>query len=205
VDESRARPTSAVFGFGHMDSYWQHSVIGDRPQVLGYFCVGDSAVRSNPKFGRGCTWSTLAAHQLADLLAAELTPAARILAYEQYLDAAFRKDWQTMRRIDQSTEAAFESATGRRPARSAQRLQQRLDRWLGAALVTEPGLFREVWAGYHGLQGMTAWMRRPSSWMALLRSRLEARRHQSLIAGQRARPNRAALAAPATHPTTQGA
>jgi hypothetical protein len=41
--------------------------------------------------------------------------------------------------------------------------------------------------------------------MALLRSRLEARRHQSLIAGQRARPNRAALAAPATHPTTQGA
>jgi hypothetical protein len=53
-----------------MDSYWRKTVLAERPGVVGYFCVGDSAVRSNPRFGRGCTWATLAAHALADLLAA---------------------------------------------------------------------------------------------------------------------------------------
>ncbi|MEQ8860372.1 MAG: FAD-dependent oxidoreductase [Pseudomonadales bacterium] len=206
VDPARARPTGAVHGFGHMDSFWQRSVVDGEPRILGLFGVGDSVLRSNPKFGRGCTWSTLAAHELARLLASELTPGARIRAYEQYLEATFRADWQTMRRLDRSTEAAFEIATGRRVPRLAERLGLAMDHWVSEALLTEPGLFREVWAGYHGLQSMTAWMRRPSCWLALARSRLASRRHRPLMAAQQRRPSRAALAATALtdHPLPHG-
>ncbi len=194
VAAQRSHPTSGVYGFGHMDSFWQRSVSNGTPQVLGFFSVGDSAVRSNPKFGRGCTWSTLAAHELARLLATDLSPAARVRAYEAFLETEFRADWQTMRAIDRGAEAAFEVATGRRAPRLAERTRLAVDRHVNAALLSEPGLFRDVWAGYHGFSRMSAWLRRPSNWLALVRAGLESRRHGSLVATARTRPPRAALA-----------
>jgi len=194
VDPARAEPTSGVHGFGQMDSFWRRSVIDGVPGVLDFYCVGDSCVRSNPKFGRGCTWSALAAHELADLLAADLTPEQRIGAYERFLENEFRADWKTMRQLDRATEAGFEIATGRRRATPGERVAQRFNGWLNEALVTEPDLFREVWAGYHGLQGMSEWMRRPSSWLGIVRARLHRPRYRDLLAVQQARPDRALLA-----------
>jgi hypothetical protein len=135
----------------------------------------------------------LAAHELADLLAAELDPAARLVAYERYLETTLRADWRTMRQLDRNSEAGFAIATGRRTAGLAERARLRIDHWVNEGLLTEPDLFREVWAGYHGLQSMTAWVRHPACWLALARSRL--RRTPSLLASQQARPGRGALAA----------
>jgi hypothetical protein len=194
VDPARAEPTSAIHGFGAMDSYWRKTVLAERPGVVGYFCVGDSAVRSNPRFGRGCTWATLAAHALADLLAADLSAQARIEAYENWLEREFRADWNTMRAIDRATEAGFEIATGRRAASPVERMRHTLDGWVNAALVTEPELFREVWAGYHGLQPMNTWTRRPRCWRALARSRLRKTAERAIAESATARPSRAALA-----------
>jgi 2-polyprenyl-6-methoxyphenol hydroxylase-like FAD-dependent oxidoreductase len=194
VDPARAEPTSAIHGFGAMDSYWRKTVLAERPGVVGYFCVGDSAVRSNPRFGRGCTWATLAAHALADLLAANLSAQARIDAYEHWLEREFRTDWNTMRAIDRATEAGFEIATGRRAATPVERMRHTLDGWVNAALVTEPELFREVWAGYHGLQPMNTWTRRPRCWRALARSRLRKTAERAIAESATARPSRAALA-----------
>lgn len=195
VDPGRAAPTSDVHGFGHMDSFWRRSVLATGPEVLGFFCVGDSAVRSNPKFGRGCTWATVAAHELAGLLASPCAETDRARAYERMLETEFRADWLTMRAIDRRTEAVFAVATGRRGASPLERASKCLGAWVGEALLTEPALFREVWAGYHGLQSMTAWMRRPASWLAIVRSRLERRHHRALVLAQQRRPDRQTLSA----------
>lgn len=200
VDATRAEAISGVHGFGQMDSFWRHSVIDGVPGVLDFYWVGDSCLRSNPKFGRGCTWSALSAHALADLLAADLTPEQRICAYERFFEDEFRADWETMRRIDRTTEASFEVASGRRSATFAERISHRVNEWLNDALLTEPDLFREVWTGYHGIAGMAAWMRVPSCWLAIARARLQRSSHRELLAIQRARPSRAALAGAARGP-----
>ena len=135
VDPARAEPTSGVHGFGQMDSFWRKTVINGRPTVLNYFCVGDSCLRSNPKYGRGCTWSALAAHVLGDLLAEETTPADRIQRYETALEDAFRRDWLTMRDIDRSTERAFEVAMGKRKPSAGERIAQYVQRFVNEAIL----------------------------------------------------------------------
>jgi len=192
VDPVNATPTSEIYGFAAMDSFWRNTVVDSRPQVLGFFCVGDSCVRSNPKFGRGCTWTTVAAHHLADLLAADMTPAERVQRYEAVLEREFRADWQTMRQIDRATETAFAVASGRRRATLRDRVSRRFDELVATALVSEPDVFREVWAGYHGLRGMKDWIRKPSVWWRLVRAWLVP--HTPLSAAQRARPTRAEMA-----------
>jgi 2-polyprenyl-6-methoxyphenol hydroxylase-like FAD-dependent oxidoreductase len=194
VDPARSVPTSKIYGFGQMDSFWRRTVIGGRPQVLGFFAVGDSCVRSNPKFGRGCTWTSVAAHHVADLIAADISPAERIGRYEAALTREFRRDWETMRRIDRSTEVAFEVATGRRRATVGERLAMALQQWVDVGAATEPAVFREVWAGYHGFQGMSDWMRKPHVWLRLVRARLRFRRYRALLRDRRKRP--ATLARP---------
>ena len=199
VDPVNATPTSRVYGFGHMDSFWRRTVREGQPEVLGLYYVGDSCVRSNPKFGRGCTWSAVAAHLLADLLAGDLTEEERIKRYEIGLEAEFLRDWQTMRQLDRATEAAFEIASGRRRASFADRLSMRFSSLINEAATSEPEFFRELWTGYHGLQDMSDWMRKPQVWPRLVRTWLNAGRYQQEGVLKRGRPDRSELAGVALH------
>ena len=176
------------------DSFWRRTVTNGEPQVLGLYYVGDSCVRSNPKFGRGCTWSAVAAHLLADLLAGDLTEEERIKRYESGLEAEFRRDWQTMRQIDRATEAAFEIASGRRRATVAQRLSMRFSALVNEATASEPEFFRELWTAYHGLQGMSEWTRKLGVWPRLARAFLNGGRYQHQGVLKRGRPGRRELA-----------
>ena len=194
VEPARSSPTSNVFGFGQMDSFWRQTVVDGEPQVLGLYFVGDSCVRSNPKFGRGCTWSTVAAHVLADLLAADMPEQERIRHYESGLEAEFRSDWLTMRQIDAATETGFEIASGRRRATPIKRLSMKLTALVNEATVSEPEFFRELWTGYHGLQGMSDWMRKPRVWPRLARAWLKSGRYEQERILKRGRPARGELA-----------
>lgn len=201
VDPDRAEPTSAVHGFGQMDSFWRKTVIDDQPTVLNYFCVGDACVRSNPKYGRGCTWSTLAAHTLSDLLAADATPADRVRHYEQTLEDTFRRDWLTMRDIDRSTERAFAVAMGKRAPTPTERISQRVQYFVNEAILLEPALFRDLWRGYNGFQNMDKWARNPRNWARLIRAWHQRRMHGPLLESQRGRISHQAMSA-IDRPTT---
>ena len=194
VEPARSSPTGGVHGFGQMDSFWRQTVVDGEPQVLALYFVGDSCVRSNPKFGRGCTWSAVAAHLLADLLAADLPAEERIRRYETGLETEFRQDWLTMRQIDAATETAFEISSGRRRATPTERLSMKLSALVNEATASEPEIFRELWTGYHGLQGMSDWMRKPRVWPRLARAWLQSGRHERERILKRGRPGRGELA-----------
>lgn len=198
VDPAVAEPTSDVYGFGQMDSFWRRMIIDGAPQVLGLFCVGDSCVRSNPKFGRGCTWTSVAAHNLADILANTADPAARISRYETMLIDEFRADWETMRSIDVATEAGFCIASGRKRGTLAERLTMRFDALINKACVIDASVFREVWTSYHGLQSMKAWMARPAAWLRLFAAIARLPLHAGVLDAQAGRPTRQQLQGGAT-------
>src|SRR5438552_744878 len=195
VSAERAEPLGhAVNGFGMMDCFWRSMVVDGKPQVGGFFLIGDTAVRSNPKFGRGCTWATVAAHRLADILVDTQDPQERVLRYERALESEFRADWRTMLGNDRSMRRQFEVAAGlRRPT-----LRDRLVAWLDArvneALIVDTAVFRAVWSGYHGLTGMAAWARRPEVWLRMLRFvAFGPGPFRALLAELRSRPSRAEM------------
>ncbi|MDE0348576.1 MAG: hypothetical protein OXM56_02545 [Gammaproteobacteria bacterium] len=62
------------------------------------------------------------------------------------------------------------------------------------ATVSEPEFFRELWTGYHGLQCMSDWMRKPRVWPRLARAWLKSGRYERQHILRRGRPARAELA-----------
>jgi 2-polyprenyl-6-methoxyphenol hydroxylase-like FAD-dependent oxidoreductase len=195
VSPALARPTSDVFGFGGMDSFWRSVVVGGEPRVLGLHFVGDTAVRSNPKYGRGCTWSLLGAERLAESLVSEPTPRGRALRYAAALEAQLRAEWRTMLAMDAAARERFEVAIGRRPATLAHRAREAFATLVDEAQVADGDFFRAIWTGYHGLAGMSDWMRSPAAWLRLGRHALARRARAPLLADRRVRPTRAEILA----------
>jgi 2-polyprenyl-6-methoxyphenol hydroxylase-like FAD-dependent oxidoreductase len=195
VDPAAARPTSEIFGFAKMDAFWRSAVVDGEPRVLGLHFVGDTALRSNPKYGRGCTWSYVSAQLLADALVAERDPRARALRYQASLERELRGDWETMLAMDVAARARFEIAAGRRPARLADRARELFATLVDEAQVADAAFFRAIWTGYHGLARMDAWTRSPGAWLRLGRHALVRRRRRALLAERSVRPARARILA----------
>lgn len=191
VSAENAEPLGGVHGFGMMDAFWRTMVVDGQPQVSGFFFLGDTAIRSNPKFGRGCTWSAVAAHLLADILAETRDPGERVLRYQRALEREFRADWRTMLAHDRSMRRQFEVAAGLRRATLRDRFVALFDARVNEALTVDPTVFRAVWSGYHGITEMAAWTRRPAIWLRLLRlAALGPGEFRSVLEELRWRPSR---------------
>ena len=68
ISPTQAKPTTTSFGIGQIHAVWRDYVHDEGPKLLNFFAVGDSAIRTNPLYGRGCSTGTLHAHILADVL-----------------------------------------------------------------------------------------------------------------------------------------
>lgn len=204
VDPARARPTSDMFGFGGMDSFWRRIVVDGEPRVLGLHFVGDTAVRSNPKYGRGCTWSYLGAELLANALAASVDARERALRYAEALEHHLRGDWRTMLAMDAASRVRFEVAAGLRAASVADRARDAFAELVDEAQLVDAELFRAIWSGYHGFAGMDAWTRSPRAWLRLGRHALARRARAPQLAERRVRPTRAQLVAPVARGAARG-
>jgi len=193
VEPERSEPLGGIHGFGMMDYFWRSLIVDDKPQVLGFFFCGDTAIRSNPRFGRGCTWAALGAHLLADSLVETSDPETRLRRYEQRLEQHFRSDWITMQGIERSARRRFEIATGQRRTTMRDRMAAFVDARLQNSLILDPIVFRAVWSGYHGFTTMSAWTRRPGIWARILRDAVIG--NSSLVSQFRQRPSRSEILA----------
>ena len=190
VEPQQARPTSDVFGFGQMDTFWRSTLWEGQPDALGFFLIGDAAVRTNPRYGRGCTWSYVSAALLAEALSATRDPRVRALHYDRALERELRADWRTMLAMDRASRTRFEVAAGRRSAGLADFTREAFTRLLDEAQLADASFFRGIWTGYHGFTGMTAWMRDPRAWLGLGRHAVLRRRRRHALAERVQRPSR---------------
>jgi 2-polyprenyl-6-methoxyphenol hydroxylase-like FAD-dependent oxidoreductase len=196
VDPRRSEPLSGTFGFANMDYLWRRTVTDNRAQVLNLFLVGDCAIRTNPKFGRGCTWGSVAAHRLADVVAEVTNPQERAKRYEVALWQEFRGDWETLRQLEQKSRAKFEALIGKRESTTAMRLLTRLeDHIMNTAMAADSRVQRAIMRGYHGLDGMSAWMRSPRVWLGVLAAARPSRKLREVRYANAGRPSREEIAA----------
>ncbi len=177
TDPARSFPVSKVYAMGDLQSRWREMAPDDAPVVLNAFSVGDSVVRTNPLYGRGCSFAAIEAHVLRDVLAETADPAARAVAYSGRVRTLLQPFYDDMR--DQDRAAARRAAHGLdpdyRPPLRARLMRRFIEDGVGVAIRRDPDLFRAAMRAFHMLEPPRAWLNRPAALakvgLALVRGR----------------------------------
>jgi len=165
VGPATAAPISRVFGMGDLASRWRDFAPGGRAAVIGFFPVGDSHVRSNPLYGRGCSFAAVSAHLLRDALQMFSEPGARLEAYQRRIGAELRPYYDAMRDADRSAiRRARQALTpGYQPSLKSRVRKAFLEDGVAIAVRSDVELFRAALRGFHMLEDPQAWLKRPKN------------------------------------------
>jgi 2-polyprenyl-6-methoxyphenol hydroxylase-like FAD-dependent oxidoreductase len=165
VDPVTSSPISRVFGMGDLHSRWRDMAPGGRAAVLGFAPVGDALVRSNPLYGRGCSFAAVSAHLLRDALQMFEDPAARIEAFQRRITAELRPFHDVMRDADRSAiRRARQALTpGYQPSLKSRVTRAFLEDGVAIAVRSDVELFRDALRGFHMLEDPQAWLKRPKN------------------------------------------
>lgn len=165
IDPATATPISRVFGMGDLASHWRDLAPGGRAAVTGFFPVGDSHVRSNPLYGRGCSFAAVSAHLLRDALQMFSDPGARLEAYQRRIAAELRPYYDAMRDADRSAIRRARQALrpGFQPSLKSRLTKRFLEDGVAVAVRSDVDLFRAALRGFHMLEDPQAWLKRPKN------------------------------------------
>ncbi|MBI1187534.1 MAG: FAD-dependent oxidoreductase [Alphaproteobacteria bacterium] len=195
VEETRAAPASAVFGMGELHSVWRDFAPDGAPAALNFFAVGDSHVRTNPLYGRGCSFAAVAAQALREALDGSADPRARARAFEGALTRDLRPFYEAMLKQDRSAirRARHALTPGHRPRWRARLLKSFAEDGVGVALRADPNLLRDAMRAFHMLDAPDAWIKRPATMVKILGYWARGRRVNAAFYPPKAGPERAEL------------
>lgn len=170
IAADRSAPISKVFGMGDLKSRWRSTVKDGRPIALNLFFAGDGLARTNPLYGRGCSFAAIEAYMLRDALASSADPVARALAYQAAVDEGLRpyframraQDRQAIRRARNTLDPAY------RPRLKARLMKSFAEDAIAPAIRADPALLRAFMRGFHMLEPSTAWLKRPATLASVL-------------------------------------
>jgi 2-polyprenyl-6-methoxyphenol hydroxylase-like FAD-dependent oxidoreductase len=165
LEPDRSEGVGRVFGMGDLHSRWRDLVKDGQPAVLNFFSLGDSLIRTNPLYGRGCSFAAASAYLLRDALRANPEPAARMLAFDAavkrdlkpYYDNMLDQDRASIRRSRQAL------TPGYAPDLRSRMMKSFLEDGVGVAVRSDPDLLRAAMRGFHMLEHPSAWLRRPKN------------------------------------------
>jgi 2-polyprenyl-6-methoxyphenol hydroxylase-like FAD-dependent oxidoreductase len=170
IDPERAEGVSKVFGMGDLRSRWRDLVKDGQPTVLNFFSLGDSLIRTNPLYGRGCSFAAAGAYLLRDALRANPDPTRRMLTFDAavkrdlkpFYDNMLDQDRAAIRRARQALTPAY------RPSLRSKMLKSFLEDGVGVAVRTDPDLLRAAMRGFHMLEHPSAWLKRPENFAKVM-------------------------------------
>ncbi|MDP1630113.1 MAG: FAD-dependent oxidoreductase [Caulobacter sp.] len=165
TDPARSEPISKVFGMGDLKSRWRSTIHQSQPIALNLFFAGDGLVRTNPLYGRGCSFAAVEAFLLRDTLAEQTDPAARAVAYQAAVDRDLRPYFTDMRTQDRQ---AIRRARNTLDPAYSPRFKARLMKSFGEdavapAIRSDPALLRAFMRGFHMLEPSSTWLKQPST------------------------------------------
>ncbi len=170
TNEERAEPTGKVIGMGDLISRWRDMVVDGKPAARGYFAVGDTLVRANPLYGRGCSFAAVSAQSLRRVLDAHSDPMARALAFHEALHEELRPFYLVQRKQDRSAikEARRALTPGQQPHWRARLTKSFITDGVEIAIRSDTQLLRAALRGFHMLEHPEAWLKRPRNLAGVL-------------------------------------
>jgi 2-polyprenyl-6-methoxyphenol hydroxylase-like FAD-dependent oxidoreductase len=165
IAADRSEPVSKVYGMGDLKSRWRSTVKDGRPIALNLFFAGDGLARTNPLYGRGCSFAAIAAYMIRDALEVSPDPATRALSYQAAVDDGLRPYFRAMR--DQDRQAIRRARNTLdptyRPRLKAKLMKSFAEDAIAPAIRSDPALLRAFMRGFHMLEPSTAWLKRPAT------------------------------------------
>ena len=161
----RAEPISAVLGMGDLSSRWRRLTAPNQRAAQGVFALGDSLIRTNPLYGRGCSFAAVEAQILAEVLDQTQDPSARARLYDFRIAEALGVYYEAMR--DQDRDAIARAARSRSGDHSLS-IKARVGRsfrddGVRIAVRSDLDLLRHALRDFHMLEPPGAWVRRPQT------------------------------------------
>lgn len=188
-------PQTKVFGMGQLISRWRHMVRRGRPEVLNFFSIGDAVIRTNPLYGRGCSFAAVEAHLLRQVLDEEQDPVRRAVAFDRLVTRELRPFYDAMVKFDSDaiTRAANALDPDYRPGFRTRLARSFAEDAIGPAIRGEIRLMRAYMHAFHMIEPPTAWLRRPRNAFTILRYWLRPKTAKAHLYQPRLGPDRADL------------
>jgi hypothetical protein len=194
VNPDQAEPTTKVFGMGDLICRWRDLVADGKPAALGYFAVGDNLIRTNPLYGRGCSFAAVGAYRLRDTLDATKDPTARAIAYHDGIRADLRPFFDMM--MGQDRDAIKRARAALAPSSSKPlTLRQRLGKsfaedGIAVAMRYDVELLRQAMRGFHMLEHPSLWLKRPKNLLRVIRYWVRGKKRNAAAYPPKAGPGR---------------
>lgn len=166
-----SEPVTKVFGMGDLHGRWRDLLTEDgKPAVLGFLCLGDALVRTNPLYGRGCSFAAVGAYIVRKALDASSDPVERLRLFDAGVQAELRPFFEDMRTQDRSAIRRARAALtpGYRPRLKARLAQSFVEDGIRIAVRSDVDLMRQAMRGFHMLEHPSAWLKKPSNMMRVL-------------------------------------
>jgi 2-polyprenyl-6-methoxyphenol hydroxylase-like FAD-dependent oxidoreductase len=195
TNAERALPVGRVHGMGDLISRWRDLVVDGKPLVHGYFALGDTLVRTNPLYGRGCSFAAVSAQALSRTLDETPDPRARLLAFHQKIQAELRPYYINQRAQDRSAiRRARQALTpGYRKSLRARLIESFFVHGVSIAVRSDVTLLRQALRGFHMLEHPNRWLGKPRNLAAVLGYWARGRRRNAAAYPPRPGPGRAAM------------
>ncbi|WP_408587586.1 FAD-dependent oxidoreductase [Novosphingobium sp.] len=170
TNATRAEPTSRVIGMGDLVSRWRDLVVDGKAAARGYFALGDTLVRTNPLYGRGCSFAAVSAQALRQVLDADADPTARALAFHKAIHAELLPYYLNQRQQDRSAikRARRALVPNARTPFKARMTTSFVEDGIRIALRSDVRLMREAMRGFHMLEHPDQWLRKPRNLAGVL-------------------------------------
>lgn len=170
TNSEQSEPTSKVFGMGDLISRWRDMVVDGKPAARGYFALGDTLVRTNPLYGRGCSFAAVSAQALRLTLDATPDPAERALRFHERVMEELHPFYIVQRRQDRSAiKRARQTLTpGEKQSFKAKMMESFVEDGVKIALRSDTRLLREAMRGFHMLEHPEKWLGKPQNLAGVL-------------------------------------
>lgn len=170
TNSEQAEPTSKVFGMGDLISRWRDMVVDGKPAARGYFALGDTLVRTNPLYGRGCSFAAVSAQALRQTLDATSDPVQRALKYHERVTEELRPFYIVQRRQDRTAmKRAQQTLTpGAKQSFRSRMMESFVEDGVKIALRSDTRLLREAMRGFHMLEHPEKWLGKPKNLAGVL-------------------------------------
>ncbi|MGC6500969.1 MAG: NAD(P)/FAD-dependent oxidoreductase [Henriciella sp.] len=170
TNAQRSQPTGKVYGMGNLVSRWRHLLHKGRPVVRRYFPLGDTLVRTNPLYGRGCSFAAVSAEMLRETLDHTQDTDQQQRIYYKHLWRELRPYYDNQRAQDRTAikRARRALTPGRRKSRRAKIMQSFFEDGVQVALRSDIDLLRQAMRGFHMLEHPNKWLGKPANFARVL-------------------------------------
>ena len=165
TNAERSEPRGKVYGMGDLHSRWREMLVEGEPVVSNYFPLGDTLVRTNPLYGRGCSFAAVSAEILRETLVSETDSTERQITYHKSLRSQLRPFYIVQRTQDRSAIKRAEAALtpGYKKSWRGRLIESFFEDGVRIAIRSDVNLLRQAMRGFHMLEHPNKWLGKPGN------------------------------------------